>query len=130
MKKWLQNLMVGRYGSDELSFTLLMLYLGVCMFAIFADIRILQLLALGIILYAFYRILSRNIPARQAENAAYLRFLARIGANSRARKACRQDKAHRYYRCKHCGAVLRVPRGIGKVEITCPKCGEKLTKKT
>lgn len=130
MKKWLQNLMVGRYGSDELSFTLLMLYLGVCMFAIFADIRILQLLALGIILYAFYRILSRNIPARQAENAAYLRFLARIGANSRARKARRQDKAHRYYRCKHCGAVLRVPRGIGKVEITCPKCGEKLTKKT
>lgn len=130
MKKWLQNLMVGRYGSDELSFTLLMLYLGVCMFAIFADIRILQLLALGIILYAFYRIFSRNIPARQAENAAYLRFLARIGANSRARKARRQDKAHRYYRCKHCGAVLRVPRGIGKVEITCPKCGEKLTKKT
>ena len=130
MKKWLQNLMVGRYGSDELSFTLLMLYLGVCMFAIFADIRILQLLALGIILYAFYRILSRNIPARQAGNAAYLRFLARIGANSRARKARRQDKAHRYYRCKHCGAVLRVPRGIGKVEITCPKCGEKLTKKT
>ena len=130
MKKWLQNLMVGRYGSDELSFTLLMLYLGVCMFAIFADIRILQLLALGIILYAFYRILSRNIPARQAENAAYLRFLSRIGANSRARKARRQDKAHRYYRCKHCGAVLRVPRGIGKVEITCPKCGEKLTKKT
>ena len=130
MKKWLQNLMVGRYGSDELSFTLLMLYLGVCMLAIFAGIRILQLLALGIILYAFYRILSRNIPARQAENAAYLRFLARIGANSRARKARRQDKAHRYYRCKHCGAVLRVPRGIGKVEITCPKCGEKLTKKT
>ena len=130
MKKWLQNLMVGRYGSDELSFTLLMLYLGVCMFAIFAGIRILQLLALGTILYAFYRILSRNIPARQAENAAYLRFLSRIGANSRARKARRQDKAHRYYRCKHCGAVLRVPRGIGKVEITCPKCGEKLTKKT
>ena len=130
MKKWLQNLMVGRYGSDELSFTLLMLYLGVCMFAIFAGIRILQLFALGIILYAFYRILSRNIPARQAENAAYLRFLSRIGANSRARKARRQDKAHRYYRCKHCGAVLRVPRGIGKVEITCPKCGEKLTKKT
>ena len=129
MKKWLQNLMAGRNGSDALSFTLFMIYLGICMFAIFSGIQLLQIFALAIILYAFFRILSRNIPARQAENEAYLRFLSRLSADSRARKARRQDKAHRYYRCKHCGAVLRVPRGIGKIEITCPKCGEKLTRK-
>ena len=129
MKRWLQNMMTGRYGSDELSFTLLMLYLGVCIFGALSGLRFLQLLALIIILWAFFRILSRNIPARQAENAAYMNFLTRLGANSRARKARRQDKEHRYYRCKNCGAVMRVPRGIGKIEITCPKCGQKITKK-
>lgn len=129
MKKWLQNWMTGRYGSDELSFTMLVIYLGICIFSVFADIQILQLFGLAIILWSFFRILSRNIPARQAENEAYLKFLSSIGMKSRARKARRQDKEHRYYRCKKCGAVMRVPRGIGKIEITCPKCGEKITKK-
>ncbi|HIX32159.1 MAG TPA: hypothetical protein H9682_08500 [Firmicutes bacterium] len=129
MKRWLQNLMSGRYGSDELSFVLLMLYLGVCIFAMFTHLRIFQLLGLAIILWAFFRILSRNIPARRAENAAFLGFLSRTGANRRARRARRQDKEHRYYRCKQCGAIMRVPRGVGKIEITCPKCGAKLTKK-
>lgn len=74
MKKWLQNIMAGRYGSDELSFTLLLIYLGICIFGIFCDLPLVQLLGLAIILWAFFRILSRNIPARQAENASLSRF--------------------------------------------------------
>ena len=80
MKKWLQNIMAGRYGSDELGFTLLLIYLGICIFGIFCDLPLVQLLGLAIILWAFFRILSRNIPARQAENAAYRRFLSKYSA--------------------------------------------------
>lgn len=129
MKNWLRNLMSGRAGCDELSFTLLMLYLGLCIFGIFVNAVPIKLLALAVILWSFFRILSRNIPARQAENRAYLNFLRRLSADSSARKAQRRDKEHRYYHCKNCGAVMRVPRGIGKIEITCPKCGKKITKK-
>ena len=53
MKKWLQNIMAGRYGSDELSFTLLLIYLGICIFGIFCDLPLVQLLGLAIILWAF-----------------------------------------------------------------------------
>ncbi len=129
MKKWLQNFMVGRYGSDELSFAILILYLGFCIISVFADIPLLQLLATILIAWSFYRILSRNIAARRAENDTYLRFLANLYKKKRARKARRQDKNHRYYRCRHCRTVMRVPKGIGKIEITCPKCGKKFTKK-
>ena len=129
MKKWLQNIMAGRYGSDELGFTLLLIYLGICIFGIFCDLPLVQLLGLAIILWAFFRILSRNIPARQAENAAYRRFLSKYSAALQARRSRRQDREHRYYRCRGCGAIMRVPRGAGKIEITCPKCGRKITKK-
>ena len=78
MKRWLQNLMSGRYGSDELSFVLLMLYLGVCIFAMFTHLRIFQLLGLAIILWAFFRILSRNIPAPPGRKTPrFLGFLSR-----------------------------------------------------
>ena len=129
MKKWLQNWMAGRYGSDELSFTALVLYLGICIISIFTDLEVLQILGLAIILWSFFRILSRNIPARRAENEAYLNLLRSLGAKRQAYQARRRDKAHRYYRCKQCGAVMRVPRGLGKIEITCPMCGRTVTKK-
>lgn len=87
MKKWLQNIMAGRYGSDELGFTLLLIYLGICIFGIFCDLPLVQLLGLAIILWAFFRILSRNIPARQAENAAYRRFLSKCSAARQARRS-------------------------------------------
>lgn len=129
MGSWLRRLMAGRYGGDELSLAALIGYLILCMFGILTDSVLVKLAALGLILWAFYRIFSRNLPARQAENQAFLRWLRRLADGWRAKRAQRQDKAHRYYRCRDCGAVLRVPRGVGRIEITCPKCGKKMKKK-
>ena len=47
----------------------------------------------------------------------------------RGAKARRADKTHKYVRCA-CGTYCRVPRGVGKVELTCPKCGAKRIVKT
>lgn len=129
MRRWMRGLMADRYGGDELSFTILIGYLSLYIFGILTDIALVKLAALGLILWAFFRIFSRNIPARQGENQAYLRWLRRVAGSRQARKARRQDKTHRYYRCSDCGVVMRVPRGVGKIEITCPKCGKKITKK-
>ena len=129
IRNFLQRFMYGRYGSDALSFFLLGCYVVLYLISYLADLPALYLVADVLLLWGFFRILSRNYERRRAENAAFLGFLSRTGANRRARRARRQDKEHRYYRCKQCGAIMRVPRGVGKIEITCPKCGAKLTKK-
>ncbi len=129
MGNWLRGLMAGRYGGDALSFATLIAYLSLCIFGIFVDSVLIKLAALGLILWAFYRMFSRNFPARQAENRAFLHWVRRLAGSRRARQSRRKDKTHRYYRCRDCGAVLRVPRGVGRIEITCPRCGKKMRKK-
>ncbi len=39
-------------------------------------------------------------------------------------------KTYKYYRCKYCETVFRIPKGKGKVRVTCPGCKEQYTKKT
>ncbi len=74
------------------------------------------------------RIFSRNIQARYAENNKYLalrqKFMAYVRGSSRG------DAAHRIYRCPKCSQKVRVPRGRGRIAITCPKCGHEFIKKT
>jgi len=53
------------------------------------------------------------------ENRRFLMLLDRI-----------RDRSHRYYSCPRCRQPVRVPRGKGKISITCPKCSEKFIKKT
>ena len=122
--------MSGRYGSDELSFVLLMLYLGVCIFAMFTHLRIFQLLGLAIILWAFFRILSRNIPARRAENAAFLRLAGPVIRWCKLRRCARRDRDYCYFTCPHCKQMLRAPKGKGKIHVTCRTCGTVFEKTT
>ena len=42
----------------------------------------------------------------------------------------RSRKTHRYYKCQICKHWLRVPKGKGKIEITCPVCKYKIKRKT
>ncbi|MBO7290333.1 MAG: hypothetical protein J6U62_02605, partial [Bacteroidaceae bacterium] len=62
---------------------------------------------------------SRKVEARLAENAAFEGLLRRI-----------KDRSHRYFRCPNCKQTVRVPKGQGKINIRCPKCGESFIKKT
>ena len=62
---------------------------------------------------------SRNIEARRRENAAFQRFFTRL-----------RDRQNRYFTCPRCRQVVRVPRGKGRINIRCPKCGEQFVRKT
>ena len=33
------------------------------------------------------------------------------------------DRSHKYFRCPACGQPLRVPRGAGKIWVSCRACG-------
>ena len=123
----LRRFFYGRYGSDQLNLAML-----IGMAALSAVNCILYLILGSSLLYALlsvvvdallvlsvFRMFSRNISRRQAENQAWLSFLARL-----------RDRDNRYFRCPDCKQRVRVPRGRGKINIRCPKCGEKFIRKT
>jgi hypothetical protein len=81
--------------------------------------------------WTLFRCYSKQIEKRQAERMAYLRFSGTVRAYfETAGKAWKERKTHRYYRCKQCHTVLRVPKGKGKLKITCPQCHRETVKKT
>ena len=92
---FLRKFMYGRYGGDQL----------------------------GHVTLTLYRMLSRNIPKRRAENQKFLEVTAPIRNWWRSLNLRRTDKAHKYFRCPACGQQLRVPRGAGRLRVTCRACG-------
>ena len=120
----LRRFMAGRYGSDRLNQCLLgaalvLILIGWLGGKAAAGLNVLGLLAYVPLVWSIFRMYSRNIEARRRENAAFLRFFSRL-----------RDKQYRYFRCPGCRQVVRVPRGKGKINIRCPKCGRQFIKKT
>ena len=119
----LRRFMSGRYGTDKLNMMLLGVGLVFSLAAIFVRLPWLNLtltcLSYTLMFWALFRTFSRNTYQRYRENRAYLQFLDRI-----------KDRKHRYYKCPRCRQRVRVPKGKGKIAITCPRCKEKFIKKT
>ena len=123
MREKFRRFMEGRYGTDKLNIAILLLGLGLSVrsFLIIRPFtKILLCLASYILMgIAVFRCLSRNIYKRYRENLRFLMLLDRF-----------KDKEHRYFICPKCRQPVRVPKGKGKISITCPKCSEKFIKKT
>ena len=83
-----------------------------------------------ILIYSLYRIYSRNIYRRRAENDKYLSIIQPIQKRISMIKKNREDHEHKYFLCPECKQTVRVPRGHGKITITCPKCSHKFDKKS
>ncbi len=123
MRVGMQRFMAGRYGTDKLNMAILGVGLVLCLISMFLRVPTVNLL-LTLISYilvgiAIFRTLSRNTYKRYQENRKYLGMLQRM-----------KDRQHRYFDCPRCRQQIRVPKGKGKIAITCPKCGEKFIKKT
>lgn len=129
---FLQRFLYGRYGGDNLGKALIGSYLALYLIGLLARWSILCLLSLLPAFWCIFRMLSRNIPARQRENDKYLALTAPVRSWLRRRRMIRTDKTHQYFKCPNCGQQLRVPRINGTVKITCRACGtvfeEKLKK--
>ena len=118
-----RNFMVGRYGTDKLNMVILCAGLAACLVSAFIYNPQVNLLltavSYGLMFWALYRSFSRNTYKRYQENRKFLQFFDRL-----------KDREHRYFDCPKCRQVVRVPRGKGKIAITCPKCRERFVKKT
>ena len=119
----LRRFMQGRYGSDKLNTAILVVGLSACLLQIFIPFAwtklVLTMFSYVCMGWAIFRTLSRNTYKRYQENRKYLRFLDRI-----------KDREHKYFVCPRCKQTVRVPKGKGKIAISCPKCKEKFIKKT
>lgn len=121
----IRRFMAGRYGTDQLSQALSVGALVLLIIALIFGSGLLDLIALALLVYADFRILSKNISARQKENSIYLEKTAGLkkkinGFISRMK----QRKDFHIYTCpnEECKQKIRVPRGKGRIRITCPKC--------
>ncbi|MGM9947529.1 hypothetical protein [Floccifex sp.] len=116
--------MQGRYGNDAFNQALFVIALILVVVQLFVKNILLSSLVLILLIYINYRTLSRNIVARQLENDRYLRLVKPYQLQWQYRKT------HKVFRCKQCKQIIRVPKGKGTIEVTCPKCKTKITKRT
>lgn len=123
MFMWLRRFMYGRYGVDKLNIFLIIVGVILSIVAGFF-FRPLYILADVFYVYAFFRALSRNIPARQRENATFYRLYEPVAKwFGFQKRKFKERKVYKYFRCPKCHQQLRAPRGRGKIEVTCQKCG-------
>ena len=119
----LRSFMSGRYGTDKLNMFILGAGVVICLVSLFIPVAEVNLLlttvSYGLMIWAIFRTFSRNTYRRYQENRKFLLLLDRF-----------KDRDNRYFDCPKCRQLVRVPKGKGKIAITCPKCREKFIKKT
>ena len=127
----LQRFMYGRYGSDELNLWIMGTAL-LCL--LLSGVRVLwfcYFIGAALLVWASFRSLSRNITKRRRERDAFARLIAKPKGFFKLQKnKFRDRKTHKYFHCAHCRAILRVPRGKGMIDVTCPRCHKVTVKKT
>lgn len=131
----------GRYGLDKLNKVLLLAAGALWAAALFLPQRspahtVVSGLCVVLFVVTGLRMFSRNFAARQRELYRYLSFETKL----RARWACfvnalrkrrpiptgdevKDRRKYKYFKCPQCCQRLRVPRGKGKLRVTCTRCG-------
>lgn len=128
---WLKRMMYGRYGVDQLSYGLLVGCMLCVVFARITNWSIFGFINMLLFALCFFRILSRNVTSRRRENEQFLAKWNPIKDKLAGKfNTAGSDATHRFYRCPGCKSKLRVPRGRGKITITCPYCHAEFIKKT
>lgn len=122
IKEGLRNFMRGRYGMDELSKTLLITAFISAVLSVFLG-RVFYTVSLLLVLFVYLRMLSTNYEKRYKENLAYVDLKNRIQEKiKREKRIWQQKKTHHIFICPQCKQKIRIPKGHGKVVVTCPKC--------
>ena len=126
----LSRFMSGRYGADQLGMSMLWTSLIMSIVGSFAKAPVLTLLADALLVYMFFRMLSKNRYKRQHENQMYLQKTYKLTQSlTEWVNRMKNSKKFRYFSCPQCKKRLRVPRGVGHITITCKGCGNKFDKK-
>ncbi len=135
MREKIARFMQGRYGVDQFSNFLVMFAVVLMVLEMLIRIPVFHficnIVTLFAIVYAYVRILSKNHSKRYAENEKFMRFYGRFKSSIARKKANMvQRRTHRIYKCPNCKQSIRVPKGKGRIAITCPRCKTEFIKRS
>lgn len=120
--------MQGRHGNDGLNIALMVFYLLLSLVSQIARLPLLGYIATAFVVFVFFRMLSRDNVRRNRENAWFMGIFNKVKKVFTVRYSRFKDKDHCYFNCPKCRRVLRVPKGRGKISITCPSCRHEFIK--
>lgn len=131
MKDRFRKFMIGRYGVDQFNRFLLGVVLVAMIVSVITRNNILNLIAFLVLVITYLRMLSKNHAKRYRENNRYLNIQNRVlGFFRKQNYMAGQRKSHHIYRCPSCRQKIRIPKGKGRISITCPKCKTVFIKKS
>lgn len=131
MMERLRRFMYGRYGNDQLNNALIVGCLVLMLVGMFFHTSAIYVIGLVLLVLCYARMLSRNTAKRFSENQKFLIFWNKVKKKASDVKFRFADrKTHRYFKCPTCKQRLRVPKGRGKLNISCPHCRTSFVKKT
>ena len=130
MREKLRQFMIGRYGTDGLNQFLSIASLVLLLIAIISRVSLFTYLGAALLIFCYYRTFSRNISKRTEENYKFYTLKDRVDNKFKGwKEQWANRKVYHYYRCPQCRQKLRVPRGRGRILISCPRCGTQFIKK-
>ena len=136
LRNGLSRFMYGRNGADQLGLCIIWTAIVLDLISMLVKKNgiissIISLATTVMVLWALFRVFSRNLEKRRAENAAFLQKIWwPIKRKLNSGKQQRMDKEHKYFTCPNCKTVCRVPVGKGEIVITCPKCRHEIRGKS
>lgn len=131
MREKFQRFMSGRYGTDDLSKCCLIVAMVALVISMFSKWTLCYILGLVLLIYVYWRTLSKNVSKRYEENQKYLNWRYQITVKQEQwKKRFAGRKIYRYFKCPQCKQNVRVPKGKGKICITCPKCRTEFVKRS
>ena len=131
MREKFRQFMIGRYGTDGLNQFLSVASIVMLLLSLLTRFSLFTWLGVALLVLCYYRTLSRNISRRTEENYRFYSLKDRFSNKFRSLKEqWANRKLYHDYRCPKCRQKLRVPRGRGRIQISCPRCGTQFIKKS
>lgn len=123
VKRSFQQFMTGRNGVDDLTNAMIIAALVLMLLTTFTGSVLLNMISLILYAVSIFRMFSRNIAKRYEENRKYVEWRQRFGTTASQKWVrLKNSKKYKYFKCPECGSLLRLPRKVGEVTVTCGKC--------
>ncbi len=131
LKYRFSKFMQGRYGVDSLSRFLSGILLVIIILGFFVRIPFSRAICIALLVVLYFRMFSKNISKRYAENQKFLQLKDRVMSNfTNIESNLSQLKDYHIYKCPQCSQKIRIPRGKGHIMVRCPRCGFEFHKKS
>ena len=134
MRNFFSQFFQGRYGSygmDKLTRFLLVLSVIALIVSLFTPLGLLYYVAFALLIYSYFRLLSKNITKRYKENESFLKIVQKFRSTfGKTKSRVIQFRNYHIYVCPSCKQKIRIPRGKGTIMVRCPKCRTEFKKKS